>query len=137
MVVSAILRYGFISRGTQVRCGREWQYCNLKGKGQRCYSVDVSEDQQQPPVENEEPPSAPDATPQGNTSQPPGTQIPGADKKVLAGVLGIVLGWVGVHKFVLGYKNEGIIMAALGGGGLITSGIPFVGCVTVFALLAA
>ena len=34
----------------------------------------------------------------------------GADKKVLAGVLGIVLGGLGIHKFVLGYQTEGIIM---------------------------
>ena len=34
----------------------------------------------------------------------------GAEKKVLAGVLGIVLGGLGIHKFVLGYNTEGIIM---------------------------
>ena len=34
----------------------------------------------------------------------------GADKKVLAGVLGIVVGAFGIHKFVLGYTTEGIIM---------------------------
>ncbi|MEO7977178.1 TM2 domain-containing protein [Flavobacterium sp.] len=31
------------------------------------------------------------------------------NKKVLAGVLGIVLGGFGVHKFILGYTQEGII----------------------------
>ncbi|MBV6496113.1 MAG: TM2 domain-containing protein [Acidobacteria bacterium ACB1] len=35
---------------------------------------------------------------------------PGADKKVLAGILGIVLGGLGIHKFILGYNTEGIIM---------------------------
>ncbi len=39
-------------------------------------------------------------------------QVPGADKKILAGILGIVLGGFGVHKFVLGYQNEGIILLA-------------------------
>ena len=34
----------------------------------------------------------------------------GADKKILAGILGIVVGAFGVHKFVLGYTTEGIIM---------------------------
>jgi TM2 domain-containing membrane protein YozV len=34
----------------------------------------------------------------------------GADKKVLAGVLGIVVGAFGIHKFILGYTTEGIIM---------------------------
>lgn len=31
-------------------------------------------------------------------------------KKVLAGILGIIFGSLGVHKFVLGYNNEGIIL---------------------------
>jgi TM2 domain-containing membrane protein YozV len=34
----------------------------------------------------------------------------GADKKVVAGVLGILIGGLGIHKFVLGYKTEGLIM---------------------------
>ena len=36
--------------------------------------------------------------------------IPGADKKVTAGICGILLGGFGIHKFVLGYTTEGIIM---------------------------
>lgn len=40
----------------------------------------------------------------------PGAQVPGADKKILAGILGIVLGGLGIHKFVLGYQQEGIIL---------------------------
>jgi TM2 domain-containing membrane protein YozV len=47
-------------------------------------------------------------------------------KRVLAGVLGILLGLFGIHKFVLGYTNEGIILLAItiltcGIGGAITS----------------
>ncbi len=35
----------------------------------------------------------------------------GADnKKILAGILAIVLGGFGVHKFILGYNKEGIIL---------------------------
>lgn len=34
----------------------------------------------------------------------------GADKKVVAGILGLLLGAFGIHKFMLGYTNEGIIM---------------------------
>ncbi len=34
----------------------------------------------------------------------------GADKKILAGILALLLGSLGVHKFVLGYNKEGIIM---------------------------
>ena len=34
----------------------------------------------------------------------------GADKKVAAGVCGILIGSLGIHKFVLGYQREGVIM---------------------------
>jgi len=40
----------------------------------------------------------------------PVAQIPGAEKKLAAGLCGILLGGLGIHKFVLGYQNEGIIM---------------------------
>ncbi len=45
----------------------------------------------------------------------------GAEKKVPAGILAILLGWLGVHKFYLGYTKEGIITIVLcfGFGGLI------------------
>lgn len=35
---------------------------------------------------------------------------PGAEKKIAAGVCGILLGALGVHKFILGYTKEGLIM---------------------------
>lgn len=31
-------------------------------------------------------------------------------KRVIAGILGILLGYFGIHKFVLGYTKEGVIM---------------------------
>lgn len=34
----------------------------------------------------------------------------GDNKKILAGVLAIILGSLGVHKFILGYNKEGAIM---------------------------
>lgn len=37
----------------------------------------------------------------------------GDNKKMLAGILGILFGSFGVHKFILGYNKEGIIMAAI------------------------
>ncbi len=37
----------------------------------------------------------------------------GADKKLAAGICGILLGSLGVHKFILGYNTEGIIMLAV------------------------
>ena len=49
--------------------------------------------------------------------------VTGENKKVLVGILGIVLGWAGIHKFILGYNKEGIIHILLsflcGIGGLI------------------
>ena len=52
-------------------------------------------------------------------------------KRVLAGVLGILFGALGIHKFVLGYTKEGVILLAIalatcGIGGAITSIIGFV-----------
>ncbi len=40
-------------------------------------------------------------------------QIPGAEKKVLCGVLAIIFGSLGVHKFILGYTTAGIIQILL------------------------
>lgn len=39
---------------------------------------------------------------------------PGAEKKIVAGILGILLGGLGIHKFYLGYTKEGIIQIVLG-----------------------
>jgi TM2 domain-containing membrane protein YozV len=58
-----------------------------------------------------------------------GAKPVGADKKVAAGICGIVLGGLGIHKFILGYQQEGIIMLSVYLGGLIlgffTCGITF------------
>ncbi len=35
------------------------------------------------------------------------------NKKVVAGVLGILLGGFGIHKFILGYTQEGIIQLVI------------------------
>ncbi|MBT9311269.1 TM2 domain-containing protein [Leptothoe kymatousa] len=43
----------------------------------------------------------------------------GADKKIVAGICGILLGALGVHKFILGYTTEGVIMLV---GSLVTCG---------------
>jgi TM2 domain-containing membrane protein YozV len=34
----------------------------------------------------------------------------GGDKKIVAGILAILVGSLGVHKFILGYTTEGVIM---------------------------
>jgi TM2 domain-containing membrane protein YozV len=35
------------------------------------------------------------------------------NKKVLAGIMGLLFGGIGIHKFILGYTNEGAIMLAV------------------------
>ena len=37
-------------------------------------------------------------------------KIAGADKKITAGILAILLGGLGIHKFILGYRSAGLIM---------------------------
>lgn len=54
------------------------------------------------------------------------SSVTGENKKILAGVLAIILGSLGIHKFILGYKKEGIIMLVItlitcGIGGAVTS----------------
>lgn len=34
----------------------------------------------------------------------------GGKNRIVAGVLGILLGWLGIHKFYLGYTKQGVIM---------------------------
>lgn len=52
-------------------------------------------------------------------------KLPGAEKKIPAGVCGILLGSLGVHKFILGYTTAGLIMLLVtlltcGFGGFVT-----------------
>ena len=47
-----------------------------------------------------------------------------SNRKLAAGLLGVFLGSFGVHKFVLGYKNAGIIMLVVSlAGGVVTCGV--------------
>lgn len=43
-----------------------------------------------------------------------------ASKKVAAGICGILIGALGIHKFVLGYSTEGLIMLLVS---LLTCGL--------------
>jgi len=53
----------------------------------------------------------------------------GQNKKILAGILAIFLGQFGIHKFVLGYQKEGLIL-------LITTVVGYIlVCVTVGAFV--
>lgn len=70
-----------------------------------------------PPVEPVQAPTPPPPPPPPAAGYapppPPAYTAPGStsDKsKVVAGILGILLGALGIHKFYLGYNKEGIIM---------------------------
>jgi TM2 domain-containing membrane protein YozV len=59
------------------------------------------------------PPQATATTPPTITPPPPAaayTPLPGASNKIPAGICGILLGGLGVHKFILGYTGAGLIM---------------------------
>ncbi|MBN2337047.1 MAG: TM2 domain-containing protein [Acidobacteria bacterium] len=47
----------------------------------------------------------------------------GAKSRLAAGLLGILLGGLGIHRFYLGYNGIGIAQLALGLGGIFTCGI--------------
>ncbi|HIP47934.1 MAG TPA: TM2 domain-containing protein [Lutibacter sp.] len=44
-----------------------------------------------------------------NNNATPVNTTPQENKKLIAGILAIVLGSLGIHKFILGYTKEGII----------------------------
>ena len=87
------------------------------------------------------PPAPP--IPQGSPPFPPGQPTPypapfpysnlpprDSSKRVLAGIFGILLGGLGIHKFILGYTGAGLIMCLVtiftcGYGGLIFGPIGF------------
>lgn len=37
----------------------------------------------------------------------------GDNKRILVGIVAIIVGWAGIHKFILGYRKEGFILLAL------------------------
>jgi TM2 domain-containing membrane protein YozV len=56
---------------------------------------------------------------ESNQHLPPVNQPPVDNKKMAAGLLGIFLGALGIHKFILGYNAEGGIMLGVTIGSLI------------------
>jgi len=84
---------------------------------------------QRPTQQSTEQPSSWQTPPQQGypSVPPPGGQSPQMapnNNKLAAGICGILLGGLGVHKFVLGYNNEGIIMLLVSlVGGLVTCGV--------------
>lgn len=53
-----------------------------------------------------------------------GVKPAGAEKKLASGLCGILLGGLGIHKFILGYTTEGVIMLVIYIVGLFLCGIP-------------
>lgn len=71
---------------------------------------------------------SPQNGPSGSPPQPPSYTYPPpsspssgvAGKKVAAGICGILIGGLGIHKFILGYTNAGLIMLLVS---ILTCGI--------------
>lgn len=65
--------------------------------------------------------------PFGNFAPPPNPHSGGKDvsgNKIAAGICGILLGALGIHKFILGYTKEGVIMLLVSIlAGIVTCGI--------------
>ncbi len=51
--------------------------------------------------------------PMQHIPQGAGAKVAGAEKKLAAGICGILLGGLGVHKFILGYNQEGVILISV------------------------
>jgi TM2 domain-containing membrane protein YozV len=60
----------------------------------------------------------PYGAPQYGVTPAPGTEL---KSKLAAGLLGIFLGWLGIHRFYLGYNNIAIAQLAVGVIGLVLS----------------
>src|SRR5437764_13633534 len=76
----------------------------ISGKQTTAYQAD-----DQPPLDTGYQPIQPPAPFYGQSSVQDWQQA-GADKKIVAGILGIVVGGLGIHKFILGYQKEGMTM---------------------------
>ena len=76
----------------------------ISGKQTTAYQADY-----QPPFDTGYQPIEPPAPFYGQSSVQDWQQA-GADKKIVAGILGIVIGGLGIHKFILGYQKEGMTM---------------------------
>ncbi|MBA5793313.1 NINE protein [Flavobacterium sp. xlx-214] len=76
---------------------------------------------QQPPVQQNNPYGNQQNQYQQAYQQQPAYIQEANSKKILAGILAIILGHIGVHKFVLGYNTEGIILLTLGIAGYVTA----------------
>jgi len=62
------------------------------------------------------------ATPPPTITPPPPAADPRASNKIAAGICGILLGGLGVHKFILGYTGAGLVMLLVT---LLTCGLAY------------
>jgi TM2 domain-containing membrane protein YozV len=58
-------------------------------------------------------PFAPATSPSFQPSFAPVSPSVGSDKRIVAGIFGILFGAFGVHKFILGYTGTGLLMLAI------------------------
>ncbi len=73
--------------------------------------------------------------PQSNYSAPAYASAIGAKDHVAAGLLAILLGWLGVHKFYLGYYNAGFVMLGVSVlGGIVTATLA-AGAIWIIAII--
>ena len=56
----------------------------------------------------------------------------GENKKLLAGLLALFVGYLGIHKFILGYNKEGIILLA----GFVIGCITYCFIIGIFIIMA-
>lgn len=108
-----------------VKSGAEYGHRSSSGSGQVPYPNPPSGSGRQHSPQSSSPyPGYQGFSPQsGPSNYPMASQdwrVLGADKKILAGILGILVGGLGIHKFILGYKTEGLIMLL---GTLLTCGV--------------
>lgn len=77
-----------------------------------------------PPTPEQAPPPAPVAAAAPAPAAEEAFPKEQTDKKLIAGILAILLGAFGVHKFYLGYTVPGVIMLVVGLAGFLLCGFP-------------
>ncbi len=60
------------------------------------------------------------------------SEIPAKERKLVAGLLGIMLGTFGAHKFYLGYTSEGVILLSISLGSFV---VVMLSCGILFPLI--
>jgi TM2 domain-containing membrane protein YozV len=93
------------------------------GKSQRLADIAVSDSNNGPPPVPQ-PSVAPPINPAPLPVEPSPYTKEQKAKKLISGILAILLGWLGVHKLYLGYTVEGVIMLVVSLIGFLLCGFP-------------